>query len=253
MLRLRQLALVAEKRDPVVDGLKDVFGVEVAFNDPGVDVFGLENAVIPFNQQFVEVVAPIREDTAGGRYLARRKGDGGYMVILQCDDHPARKARVDELGIRKVAEADEKHYSIMQLHPQDTKGSFLEIDVQDGGEDLDGPWMPAGKTWQQAKRTERVAGIAAAEIQSPEPHVVAERWSKILDLTLGDDDGTPTLELDNATIRFVPDADGRGEGLGGIDIVAADKDAILAAAAERGVKGDDDVILLGGIRFRLVD
>jgi Glyoxalase-like domain len=253
MLRLRQLALVANDLDPVVDDLKGVFGVEVAFNDPGVKSFGLKNAVIPVGHQFVEVVAPIEENTAGGRYLARRGGDGGYMVILQCDDHAPRKARVDELGIRKVAEADEKNYSIMQLHPQDTSGSFLEIDVQVGGEPLDGPWMPAGKNWQQAMRTDRVNGIAAAEIQSPEPEAVADRWSKILDLALErDDEDRPTLTLDNATIRFVPDTDGRGEGLGGIDVVAADRDAVLAAASERGVRQDDDVVLVGGIRFRIV-
>jgi Glyoxalase-like domain len=253
MLRLRQLALVANDLDPVVDNLKAVFGVEVAFNDPGVASFGLKNAVIPVGHQFVEVVAPIQDNTAGGRYLARRGGDSGYMVILQCDDHAPRKARVDELGIRKVAEAEEKNYSIMQLHPQDTSGSFLEIDVQVGGEPMDGPWMPAGKNWQKAIRTERVDGIAAAEIQSPEPEVVADRWSKILDLALErDDEDRPTLTLDNATIRFVAATDGRGEGLGGIDVVAVDRDAVLAAAAERGVRQDDDTVLVGGIRFRVV-
>jgi len=99
MLRLRQLALVAQDLDPVVDDLKSVFGVEVAFNDPGVSTFGLKNAVIPVGHQFVEVVAPIEENTAGGRYLERRNGDGGYMVILQTDDHPPYKQRVDELGV----------------------------------------------------------------------------------------------------------------------------------------------------------
>ena len=205
MLRVRQLALVANDLDPVVDDLKAVFGVEVAFNDPGVASFGLKNAVIPVGHQFVEVVAPIEENTAGGRYLQRRKGDGGYMVILQCDDHPPYKQRVDELGIRKVAEAEEKYYSIMQLHPADTSGSFLEIDVQVGGEDFEGPWMPAGKKWQEAIRRDKVDGIAAAEVQSPDPAGVAERWSKILDIAVGTDDvGNPALELDNATIRFVP-------------------------------------------------
>ena len=185
MLRVRQLALVAHDLDPVVDDLKAVFGVEVAFNDPGVASFGLKNAVIPVGHQFVEVVAPIEENTAGGRYLDRRNGDGGYMVILQCDDHPPYKQRVDELGIRKVAEAEEKNYSIMQLHPADTSGSFLEIDVQVGGEDFEGPWMPAGKNWQKAIRQEKVDGIAAAEVQSPDPAAVADRWSKILDIAVG--------------------------------------------------------------------
>jgi hypothetical protein len=256
VLRLRQLALVAEQLAPVVDGLGDVFGLAVAFRDPGVATFGLENAVLPVGSQFIEVVAPTREGTAGGRYLERRGGDGGYMVILQCDDHAPRKARVDELGVRKVVEHDEPGYRIMQLHPQDTRGSFLEVDVQIGGEELDGPWVPAGPAWQQARRTERVAGIAAAEIQSPEPDAVAARWSELLDVAVeADADGHPTLALDNATIRFVDATDGRGEGLGGIDLVAVDPAAVLAAADERGARLDDDTeaVLLGGVRFRLVD
>ena len=250
-LRLRQLALVANELAPVVEDLRDVFGIEVAYRDPGVATFGLENAVLPVGNQFIEVVAPIRPGTAGGRYLERRGGDGGYMVILQCDDHGPRKARVDDLGIRKVVEHDEPDYLLMQLHPQDTGGSFLEIDVQVDGEAPDGPWMPAGPEWQAAVRTERVLGIAAAEIQSPQPEVVAERWSRILDVALDGGDAGPVLALDNAKIRFVAATDGRGEGLGGIDLVAADRDAVLAAADERGRRHDDDVVVIGGVRFHL--
>src|SRR6185437_8780205 len=61
-LRLRQIALVARQLAPVVD--RDVFGLEVAYRDPGVEAFGLENAVLPVGNQFLEVVAPIREGTA---------------------------------------------------------------------------------------------------------------------------------------------------------------------------------------------
>src|SRR5436309_8781228 len=103
-LRLRQIALVAERIEPVVEDLRAVFGIEVAHRDPAVAQFGLENAVFPVGNQFLEVVAPVKDATAAGRYLERRGGDGGYMVILQCDDHGPRKRRVEELGIRKVIE-----------------------------------------------------------------------------------------------------------------------------------------------------
>ena len=249
MLRLRQIALVARELAPVVDDLRAVFGLEVAYRDPGVASFGLENAVLPVGSQFVEVVAPLREGTAGGRYLERRDGDGGYMVILQCDDHAARKAKVDELGIRKVVEHDEPDYSIMQLHPQDTGGSFLEVDVQVGGESLDGPWMPAGPEWQAARRTDRVRGIAAAEIQSPDPRGLAERWSELLERPVS---GDGTIKLDNAWLRFVEATDGRGEGLGGVDLLSTDRAAVVETAAARGLVGTDGEVLLGGVRFRLV-
>jgi hypothetical protein len=251
-LRLRQIALVAKQLAPIVDDMREVFGLEVGYRDPGVKTFGLENAIFPVGSQFIEVVAPIQEGTAGGRYLERRRGDGGYMVILQCDEHAPRKRRIAELGIRKVLEHDGKEYCVMQLHPRDTGGSFLEIDFQDDGEDPNGPWEPAGHNWKAAVRTEIVRAIAAAEIQSPEPQALAEKWSRILELPLKPDAaGNPSLRLQNATIRFVKDADGRGEGLGGLDLVVADRARLLANAQKRG-RASGDVVTVCGMRLRPV-
>lgn len=253
-LRLRQMVLIARNLASVVDDLHEVFGLEVAFRDPAVKAFGLENAVFPVENQFLEVVAPIREGTAGERYLERRKGDGGYMVILQCDDHARRKQRVTELGIRKVMDHEEHDFHILQLHPRDTGGSLLEIDQQVGGEQLDGPWMPAGRDWQRAVHTDVVRTIAAAELQSPEPEALATRWSEIVQLPVERDaNGHPTVRVDNAMLRFVPDTDGRGEGLGGLDIRVANRARLLDAAKRRGCQIDNDVVHVGGIRFRLLD
>ena len=223
MLRLRQIALVAAQLDPVVDELRSQLGIEVAFRDPSVATFGLHNAVMPVGNQFVEVVSPTREGTAAGRYLDRRQGDGGYMVILQADEHPARRQRIVEMGIRRVLEHQSEHYTIMQLHPADTGGSFLEIDEQVGGDDMEtGPWEPAGADWQAARQTEVVTGIAAAELQSPDPARLAARWADILDRPITESDGTREIMLDNATLRFVEATDGRGEGLAALDLVTAD-------------------------------
>jgi len=253
-LRMRQLVLIARELAPVVDEIREVFGLEVAYRDPAVATFGLENAVFPVGNQFLEVVAPIREGTAGGRYLDRRGGDGGYMVILQCDDHAPRKRHAAELGIRKALEHDEAEFRIMQLHPRDTGGCLLEIDEQIGGEKLDGPWLPAGRNWQSAARTDVVSGIAAAEIQTPDPADLAVRWGQIVELPVEPDtEGHQSLRLDNAGIRFVKDADSRGEGLGGVDLVVADRPRLLAAAERRGRRVSDDLVNICGIRFRLVD
>ena len=58
-MRIRQLVLVSDERDPVVNDLCDLFGLEVAFYDPGIIHFGLENAVIPVGDTFLEVVSPV--------------------------------------------------------------------------------------------------------------------------------------------------------------------------------------------------
>ena len=234
-LRLRQIAFVAEQLAPVEAALIDVLGVKVCFNDPGVGAFGLHNALYPVGSQFIEVVAPKdpAESTAGRRYLDRRGGDGGYMVITQCDDQTPRRAKFDALGIRLVSDHTGETFTNMQLHPKDTGGSFFEIDQMsgEGAHDLDGPWHPAGPNWT-AGHTDRVAGISAAVMQCNDPDAVASRWSAIAEIPLAGN----ILPLDNAELRFVPCADGRPEGLSELDIVANDLDAVLQAADKRGVR-----------------
>ncbi len=250
-LRLRQIALVAEKLAPVEKEIIDVLGVEVCYRDPGVSHFGLENALFPIGNQLLEVVAPIQEDTAGGRYLERRGGNGGYMVITQCNDHAPRRARVDDLGVRIAHKFENDEYRCMQLHPKDTGATFFEIDEQlgDGAHNLDGPWEPAGPDWQRAKKTERVTGIVAAELQCDDPTAVAAKWGDIAELPVSPKN---TIELDNAVLRFVPCTDGRPEGLGGIDVSCANRDDILDAAAKIGAKRSDMQIYLCGMRINLV-
>jgi hypothetical protein len=254
-LRLRQIAFIVEDVEKVAADLEAVLGLEVAYIDdhlPGA--FGLQNRLMPVGTQFIELCSPIRENTAGGRYLERRGGDGGYMVICQADDHAPRKQRVQELGIRVVAERDAETSCLMQLHPQDTGGSFLEIDWHEGADDEFPGWSHAIRgPWPDFIRTGRVKSIVAAEIQSADPGKLAARWSEIIqDPVSKDAAGNPTIRIDNATLRFVPNADGRPEGLGGIDLAATDAQAARDTARERGLLRDDGSILIGGMRLRLV-
>lgn len=194
--RLRQVALVAADLDRAVSELNEAFGLQVAYRDPSVATFGLVNAVLPLGTQFIEVVSPTREGTAAGRQRQRMGGDGGYMVICHTDDHPRRRRRVEDLGVRIAFEAGEGDYRIMQLHPADTGGSFLEIDYQPGGEDPWGPWSPAGPDWQQASRGE--GAITGVRVQSVDPPRTARRWADILEV----EPGPGRLPLDNATVEF---------------------------------------------------
>ena len=250
-LRLRQIAFVAEELAPVEAALVDVLGVKVCFNDPGVGVFGLHNALFAVGSQFIEVVVPNdpAEDTAGKRYLDRRGGDGGYMVITQCDDQMPRRAKFRELNIRLVSDHASESFVNMQLHPKDTGGSFFEIDqmIGKGADDPSGPWHPAGPNWE-AGRTDRVRGIAAAVMQCDDPDAVAARWSAIAEIPLRDN----VLPLENAELRFVPCADGRLEGLAELDVLAGDLDAVLAAADRRGVRSGEAQVTVCGMRLNLV-
>jgi Glyoxalase-like domain len=255
-LRLRQVCLVANRLAPVIDDFKDILGLEVCFVDKGVAVFGLENSLMPVGSNFIEVVAPIKENTAAGRYLKRRNGGGGYMVICQCDSHEtqrARKARAAAMNIRIAWEHESRSFHGMQLHPADTGGTFFEIDWDVKGQP-EGNWEPAGGDgWPKAVRTEVVKKYQAVEMQSPDPRGLAERWSSIAEIPLRHDSrGRYEMPLDNASVRFVEATDGRGEGLGGIDIVANNPQRLLQAAERRGCRVADDQVIICGTRFYLV-
>ena len=254
-IRLRQICLVAEKLAPVIDDFKGILGVDVCFKDPAVATFGLENSLMPFGSNFVEVVAPIKENTAAGRYLKRRNGDGGYMVICQCNSHEtqlARKGRAAALNIRTAWEHEGKNFHGLQLHPADTGGAFFEIDWDAKGEP-EGHWEPAGGSgWVSAMRTDLVKYYSAVELQAADPKGLAERWSSIAEIPLRkDSQGRLEMPLDNASIRFVEPTDGRGEGLGAIDIVVPERNRVVQAAAQRGRKISDNQINICGVRFNL--
>ena len=253
MLRLRQICLIARELDPAIADLEAVLGITTCHRDPAVKKFGLVNALLPIGNNFLEVVAPFRENTAAGRYLERRDGEGGYMAITQCDEVANRHALCEALGVRVINHMRYDNYEGLQLHPRDTGGAILETSCSSGNGAPDGPWHPAGTAWQNSVRTDRITGITAAELQSDDPPGLAARWGNILAVKpVTDSWGTPLLPLENAILRFVPATDGRGEGLAGVDITVADRFALTTAAKKRGCDVDGDTILICGTRFKMV-
>lgn len=252
-IRLRQLALITGDLEATLAPLMDVFGLAVGFRDPHIfDHFGLTNALLPVGEQFIEIVAVAKDGTQGERYLKRR-GAGGYMVILQADPHAPFRARVDDLNVRVITERASEAYHFVQLHPRDTGGPMLEVDWHAGGDTPDNPWThAAGTDWRQGVRTDRVSAIAAAEIQSADPEALSARWSAILDRPAARTEGAFRIDLDGSALSFVEARDGRGEGLGGMALKARDRQAVLAAAEARGVPRTGDALHLAGVRFTLV-
>ena len=103
-------------------------------------------------------------------------------------------------------------------------------------------------------RTDVVSKIVAAELQSPDPDSLAKRWSGIAQIELEHDaQGRHELPLENARLRFVEATDGRGEGLGGIDLAVVDRKRLLEAAEKRGRRVSDDLVNVCGTRFGLID
>ncbi len=254
-MRLRQIAFVAQDLEATAEELCDVLGLEVAYRDPGVGKWGLENIVAPIGGAFLEIVSPTENNTSAGRYLERRKGDGGYMVILQCPDAVAERKRITAMGIRAVATADRSDYFYTHFHPADVGGYLLSIDSVDPGQDWLGEdclWPPAYYDWIRHRKRDTSADLVAVELQSPDPVATADLWSRLLGLPIKAEGGKLAMPLTRGAIRFVKAEDGRGTGIGALDVKAADKAKIVAAAKRRKLPVSGDRVTVVGCRINLV-
>ncbi len=247
-LRLRQICLAAPKLEPVVNDLHDIFGVEVCYRDPNVGAFGLQNALFVIGTNFLEIVSPIQPNTAGGRFIERTRGHGGYMAIFQASDPKRRQKHAEDMGIRIAHVIDRETYQNAQLHPRDCRATFIEFGRSTGGDDRMGTWWPAGQKWADFVRTGETKRMLGIELESPNPKDLAAHWSKIIEAPLGTDKGDPILTFEDGTIRFVK---GQTECLGAIVVEVTDVAKTLGRAVACGHWVDGDSFHLGGVYFRV--
>ena len=250
-MKLRQCVFVAKDLESSREDLCNTLGLEVAYRDPGVAKWGLANVVCPVGQDFLEIVSPTQAGTSAGRYIDRRKGDGGYMVILQVADAVAERQRVTGLGIRAVAQKDQPDYKYTHFHPSDTAGVLLSIDqaIAPAGTDPALWWPPAAKDWQAHARSDVTNGLAGVEIQCIDPDKTADLWSKILNRPV---EGDIIRIDDDGEIRFVPIADERGPGVSAFDVRVVDRDRVIAAAKKHHKQHGVGQVEVCGCRINLV-
>ena len=242
---LRQLVMVSSLRDPIVESLCNLFDIQVSFNDPGVGHFGLENAVLPVGTDFLEVVSPVEENTTAGRYLDRRGGDGGYMVIIQVDDFSEVQKTVKENNVTVVWESEHPEARAIHLHPREMGGAILSLDWMNPKES----WKWAGPNWSEFVNTSIIKRFVGVEIQSDDPEAMKNKWQSVLRMP-SESVSDRQINLDNTWIRFVEDEDGRGPGVSAFCLEANDNKSLMKKAADLGLMHQED-IFIGGVKFLL--
>lgn len=207
--------VAAKELEPTVQRLQDELGLTQPFNDPAVGWFGLRNAVFALGDTFLEVVSPVKPDTAAGRLMDRRGGDCGYMLMFQVDDLAAARQRASEAGVKEVFEIDREDISEVHLHPRDMRAAIVSLSQPNPPPSW--PW--GGEHWHDRAAASQVVG---ATIAVTEPDDVARRWSEVI----GDLPG----------VRFERDDDDRGL-----------TEVVIATNNPR-----PDPIKIAGVRFVLV-
>jgi len=256
-LRLKQICLVAPRLEPVATEIGAIMGLDICYRDPAVGAYGLENVLYPVDSTLLEVVAPTRDNTAAGRYLARiqRAGfpegyHGGYMVIFTASDVERRREHAKTIGIRVAHTIDKSTFFGIQLHPADCRAAFVDFNRTENSDGVLGPYTVAGPNWQEFIRKDTTQALVGLEIESPDPAGLAAHWAKIIEVPVEKNAaGEPTLSFVNNTFRFIK---GPAEVLGGLVFKVNDVAKVKAAAAAKGYKVDGNSFHMCGVNFRLV-
>lgn len=191
--RLRQLVMACETLE-TIDNLQYLLALEAPFVDPGVAEFGLTNAVFALGDQFLEIVVPTNPSAPARRFIDR-SGEGGYMAIFQTDDIAALRARCDTLKIRRVWDVDLDDISASHLHPADIGGAIVSVDEARPASS----WRWGGPDWHMRSAMARISG---ADLTSPTPKALAERWASALGLAVELDDNVPHIWFEEGPVRF---------------------------------------------------
>jgi hypothetical protein len=236
---LRQAVIAARELEPVAAELTDALGLGEPFRDPGVGLFGLENAVFAIGDCFLEIVSPTQPDTAAGRYIERHGGDCGYMAMFDFEDLAAGRSRAAESGVRTVWKIDLPDISGTHLHPADIGGAIVSID----GSRPYGSWRWGGPQWTGLIADDGAPGrLAGITLAVAEPAAVAARWSHVLGVPLSGDGavgGDAVITLEGAEVRFRGLVEGGGDGL--LEFAFADVPGLSGGGVE-----------VGGVRLRPV-
>jgi hypothetical protein len=236
-VRLRQAVLVAEELEPAAAVLRAGLGLGQPFRDAGVAQFGLSNAVFALGDCFLEVISPARPETAAGRYLARRGGDGGYMVIFDLEDLEGAEARAQQMGIRVIWQIELPDISANHLHPADIGGAIVSLDRSQPP----GSWRWGGPEWTGRVGRGAPGRLTGITLAVRDPASVSARWAHVLGVPASDRE-QPALGLDGASVSFVAAEDELAEGLVEITVEVPPE-----------VRRGREAIELGKARIRLLD
>jgi len=268
LIRLRQIALVSKDLKEAERILTKVLGTSVVYQDPHVEQWGLRNILMLFGGDVLEVVSPFQQGTTAGRLLDKR-GNGGYMIIMQTEDALKRRDYIVQNNLAKVITSVEYEDAvIVQYHPKGIKGGVMpELDSHKPTADWPSPvWTQISPTITLGPMDRAPIYLAAMEHSSflrlvgvvlrldpgdEDTIGAAKQWEDTFGITRSQDQ----LLFTNARIGFVSGQKGEPAGIHSIIIAVNGKqrlERMLWSAKVENLCGDGYVQMLG-VRWYFID
>ncbi len=126
--RIDHVGVAVEDLDQAIALYRERFGMTEQHRET-VEEFGVEAVLLEVGEGHVELLEPLSEESAIGRFLARN-GPGMHHVAYQTDDIDATLERVRTAGVEAIDEQPRtgiRGSRVAFLHPRSTGGVLTEI------------------------------------------------------------------------------------------------------------------------------
>jgi methylmalonyl-CoA/ethylmalonyl-CoA epimerase len=126
--KIEHIALAVSDLDDAIRFYEDVWGLKVVHRER-VDEQGIEEAMLPLGDFFLQLVAPTGPDSTVGNFLARR-GEGLHHVAYEVDDLGAAVSKLETSGVRLVDEQPRRGgrgHMVIFVHPEGNRGVLVEL------------------------------------------------------------------------------------------------------------------------------
>ena len=128
LLKIEHIALAVEDLDAAVAHYEDVWGLEVSHRER-VEDQGVEEAMLPLGESFLQLLGPTAPDTTVGRFIAR-SGEGLHHIAYEVPDLEGALAELKERGVRLIDEAPRRGgrgHMVAFVHPRGNHGLLVEL------------------------------------------------------------------------------------------------------------------------------
>ena len=126
--RIDHVGVAVEDLDQAIALYRERFGMTEQHRET-VEEFGVEAVLLEVGEGHVELLEPLSEESAIGRFLARN-GPGVHHVAYQTDDIEATLERVRRAGVEAIDEQPRtgiRGSRVAFLHPRSTGGVLTEL------------------------------------------------------------------------------------------------------------------------------
>ena len=126
--KIEHIALAVEDLDAAVAHYEGVWGLEVSHRER-VEDQGVEEAMLPIGESFLQLLGPTGPDTTVGRFVAKR-GEGLHHIAYEVPDLEGALAELKERGVRLIDEVPRRGgrgHMVAFVHPRGNHGLLVEL------------------------------------------------------------------------------------------------------------------------------